>query len=85
MRKSTAKYLLHCGEMASVRPNTARVSFQATVATAFGTAKFIDSNDLSHHLVDKSMLILGLQMKCLKDNNAENLGFKKLGNPGETT
>lgn len=62
--------------MASIRPQTTRVNFQSTVAMVLGMAKLTDFNNLSHHLPDKSMLILGLQMKCLKDNNVENLGIR---------
>lgn len=39
--------ILHSGQMASVRPNATRGSFQSIVAMVFGTAKLTDFKDLS--------------------------------------
>lgn len=43
--------------MAPVRPNTRGVNFQSTVDRMFIMAKLTDLNYLSHHSLDKSLMI----------------------------
>lgn len=48
-------------------------------------AQLRDFSYRSHHLLDKSLLILHLYIKPLQDNSEENPDIKELGNPGQTT
>lgn len=69
--------------MAHVRSNTGGVTFQSTVDMMFIMANLTDLKYLSHHLLDKSLLLSCMEMKPLKDNSTENLDIKELGNSGQ--